>query len=99
MDATLQVQAALVRAAIEQARGQTAAAGQRLHALFARLPARAPPHLPLLQRRIEALPARRALAAGDLATPDRRPTTDARQRERMPQVHQAHEACIAAPLP
>ncbi len=98
MDATLQVQAALVLAAIEQARGQTAAAGQRLHALFARLPASATPHLPLLQRRIEALQARLALAAGDLATAERWSTTSARQRERLPRLHQEHEDFIAARL-
>jgi LuxR family maltose regulon positive regulatory protein len=98
MDATLQVQAALVLAAIEQGRGQTAAAGQRLHALFAGLPAGAPPYLPMLQQSIEAVQARLALAAGDLATAERWSMTSTPQRERLPRLHQEREDFIGARL-
>ena len=97
-DETLRVQAALVLATIEQARGQTAAAQQRLRVLFARLPAGATPHLPLLQRRIEAVQARFALAAGDLATAEHWSTTSAPQRESLPRLHQEQEDLIAARL-
>jgi len=95
---TLRVQAALVLATIEHAREQTAAAQQRLRVLFARLPTGATPHLPLLQRRIEALQARLALAAGDLATAERWSTTSALQRESLPRLHQEQEDLIAARL-
>ena len=95
---TLRVQAALVLAMIEQARGEIAAAGQRLCVLFARLPGEATSHLPLLQRRIEAVQARLALAAGDLATAERWSTTSASQRERLPRLHQEHEDLIVARL-
>jgi len=95
---TLRVQAALVLATIEHAREQTAAAQQRLRVLFARLPTGATPHLPLLQRRIEAVQARLALAAGDLATAERWSTTSALQRESLPRLHQEQEDLIAARL-
>ncbi len=85
-------------ATIEHAREQTAAAQQRLRVLFARLPTGATPHLPLLQRRIEALQARLALAAGDLATAERWSTTSALQRESLPRLHQEQEDLIAARL-
>lgn len=98
MDATLQVQAVLVLAAIEQARGQTATAEQRLHALFAGLAAGGGTHLPLAQRRIEAVQARLALAAGDLATAERWSTTSAPQREHLPRLHQEREDFIDAHL-
>src|SRR6266567_3664292 len=95
---TLRVQAALVLAMIEQARGEIAAAGLRLCVLFARLPGEATPHLPLLQRRIEAVQAHLALAAGDLATAERWSTTSASQRERLPRLHQEYEDLIVARL-
>jgi LuxR family maltose regulon positive regulatory protein len=95
---TLQVQAALVLATIEQARGEITAAGQRLRMLFARLSVGATPHLPLLQRRIEAVQARLALAAGDLATAERWSTTSALHGESLPRLHQEQEDFIVARL-
>jgi ATP/maltotriose-dependent transcriptional regulator MalT len=95
---TLQVQAALVLATIEQARGEITAAGRRLRVLFARVSAGATLHLPLLQRRIEALQARLALAAGDLATAERWSTTSTLHRESLPRLHQEQEDLIAARL-
>ncbi len=98
MDATLQVQSTLVLAAIEQARGQTTAAEQRIHTLFAGLPAGSPSHLPLLQRQIEAAQARLALATGDLATAVRWSTASIQQREHPPRLHQEREDFIAVRL-
>jgi LuxR family transcriptional regulator, maltose regulon positive regulatory protein len=95
---TLQVQAALVLATIEQARGEITAAGQRLRMLFAQVSAGATLHLPLLQRRIEALQAWFALAAGDLAAAERWSTTSALHRESLPRLHQEQEDLIAARL-
>jgi len=92
------VQAALVLATIEYARGQTAAAGQRLRVLFARLQAGARPQLPLLQRRILAEQARLALATGDLATAEHWYMTSALHRESLPRLHQEQEDLIAARL-
>jgi LuxR family maltose regulon positive regulatory protein len=94
----LQVQAALVLATIEQARGEITAAGQRLRMLFAQVSAGATLHLPLLQRRIEALQAWFALAAGDLAAAERWSTTSALHRESLPRLHQEQEDLIAARL-
>jgi LuxR family maltose regulon positive regulatory protein len=98
MDATLQVQAALVLAAIEQGRGQTAAAQQRLHSLFAGLSAGKGTHLPMLQRSIETMQARFALAVGDLATAERWSTMSTPQRERLPRLHQEREDFISVRL-
>lgn len=98
MDETLQVQAALVLATIEQARGRIAAAGQRLHALFAGLAAGGGTHLPLARRQIEVAQVRLALAAGDLATAERWSTTSAPQRERLPRLHLEREDFIDARL-
>jgi LuxR family maltose regulon positive regulatory protein len=92
------LQEALVLATIEQARGEITAAGQRLRVLFARVSAGATLHLPLLQRRIEALQAWLALAAGDLATAERWSTTSALHRESLPRLHQEQEDLIAARL-
>jgi LuxR family maltose regulon positive regulatory protein len=97
-DAALQVQAALVLAQIEQARGQATAAGQQLRALFAGLSAMVTPHLPLLQRRIEAAQAGLALAVGDLATAERWSMMSAPLREHLPRLHQEQEAFIDARL-
>lgn len=96
-DETLQVQAALVLATIEQARGETTAAQQRLRVLFAWLPAMSP-HLLLFQRRIEAMQARLALAAGDLATAERWFAMSAPCPEGLPRLHQEQEEFIVARL-
>ncbi|MBV9229142.1 MAG: transcriptional regulator [Chloroflexi bacterium] len=95
---TLRVQAALVLAVIEQARGEITIAGQRLRLLFARLPADATSHLPLLQRRIEAMQAQLALAVGDLAIAEHWSTTSAPQRESLPRLYQEQEDLILARL-
>jgi len=97
-DETLQVQAALVLATIEQARGEVTAAQQRLRVLFARLPDTTSPHLPLFQRRIEAMQTRLALAAGDLATAERWSATRAPQPESLPRLYQEQEDFIVARL-
>lgn len=93
-DEAFQVQASLVLATIEQARGQTAPAQQRLHALLARLPGESTHHLPLLHRHILAVQARISLAAGDLAAVERWSTTSAMHRESMPRLHQEQEDLI-----
>ena len=98
MDEALQVQASLILARIEDARGQTAAAQQRLHALLAQLPGGASPHLPQLMRHIHAGQARLALGAGDLAATGYWFTTSATHRESLPRLHQEQEVFITARL-
>ncbi len=98
MDESLQVQASLVLADIEQARGQIASAQQRLHALLARLPEGASPYLPQLLRQILAGQARLSLMAGDLAAGKHWFTTSATQRESLPRLHQEQEVFIVARL-
>jgi LuxR family transcriptional regulator, maltose regulon positive regulatory protein len=92
---TLQAQASLVLARIEQARGQTTQAQQRLHALLAHL---LPHSSPLLQREILAWQAHFALAAHDLAAVQLWSTTRARQGESMPRLQQEQEELLLARL-
>lgn len=66
-----EVRAILLLARIQHARGETAAARQRLGALLARIPATQPDHAPPLSREILTLQARLALADGDLLTVQR----------------------------
>ncbi len=61
-----EVQAILLLARVQQARGETAAARQRLDALLARMPATQPNSAWPLSREIQTLQAQLALADGDL---------------------------------
>jgi LuxR family transcriptional regulator, maltose regulon positive regulatory protein len=97
-DEALQVQASLVLADIEHARGETAHAQQRLHALLARMPGVSTHRPPLLYRRIQACLARLQLSMGDLAAAERWSTTSTTQRERMPRLHQEQEDLLASRL-
>src|SRR2546428_7812564 len=66
-----EVQAILLLARIQHARGETAAARLRLEALLARRPATLPDKTWPLSREIRTLQARLALADGDLAAGER----------------------------
>jgi len=92
---TLQAQASLVLASIEQARGQTIHVRQRLHALLAHL---LPHSSPLLQREILAWQAQLALAAHDLAAVQLWSTTRARQGETVARLQQEQEDLLVARL-
>lgn len=66
-----EVQATLLLARIQHARGETAAARQRVQALLARRPATLPDHVWPLAREMLTLQARLALADGDLVAVQR----------------------------
>jgi LuxR family maltose regulon positive regulatory protein len=96
-DEALQVQASFILVAIEQARGQIAAAQQRLHALLARLPGTLKPSL-LLYRQVLAQQARLCLAVGDLPTAEHWLLSRSKQQELLPRLQQEQEDLIAARL-
>ncbi|MBO0781346.1 MAG: hypothetical protein J2P37_21205 [Ktedonobacteraceae bacterium] len=96
-DETLQVQASLILADIEQARGQMAAAQQRLHTLLARV-SRASGYSELLRRQLLAKQAGLCLAVGDLPTAEHWLLSRSRQQETLPLLQQEQEDLIAARL-
>jgi LuxR family maltose regulon positive regulatory protein len=96
-DETLQVQASLILANIEQARGRTTDARQRLYALHTHKLAGSRRAL-LLQRSILAEQARLALKTGDLVTAERWSSSWALQDESLSHLHQEQEALIALRL-
>ncbi len=91
-DEERQVQVSLVLARIHQARGQTVEAQALLQALVAQL------HRPSLRREVQALRARFALAADDLAHVRQWQNASLAQTEKFPLIQQEREAFIVARL-
>lgn len=89
-DEETQVQASLVLARVQHARGQTEQAQETLRGLAART------HRALPLRKVFAWQARFALDAGDLGAAQRWRTTYAQRVDDAPRIQQEHEALIVA---
>lgn len=89
----LQIRAVLILTHLDQARGELAAAQQRLHTLLAQI---AEPRWSVLLRRVQTEQAKLALAAGDVAALERWSTTVASQEAEMTRLQQEQEALLLA---
>jgi LuxR family transcriptional regulator, maltose regulon positive regulatory protein len=89
----LQVQAALLQARIESARGQIASAGQRYASLLARMQ---PHDLPLLTSEVLLWQARLQFALGDFSAVQRWVSSRDRQNAELPLLHQEREEELVA---
>jgi len=89
----LQVQAALLQARIESARGQIASAGQRYASLLVRLQ---PHDLPLLTSEVLLWQARLQFALGDFSAVQRWVSSRERQNAELPVLHQEREEVLVA---
>src|SRR5260221_2261696 len=89
----LQVQAALLQARIESARGQIASAGQRYASLLARMQ---PHDLPLLTSEVLLWQVRLQFALGDFSAVQRWVSSRDRQNAELPLLHQEREEELVA---
>jgi LuxR family maltose regulon positive regulatory protein len=89
----LQVQAALLQARIESARGQIASAGQRYASLLVRMQ---PCDLPLLTRDVLLWQVRLQLMLGDFSAVQRWASSHDRQNAELPLRHQEREEVLVA---